>query len=129
MKGENVMEKDIQEKIEQLQRDIKEREEELKATRKELKTFEKYRGLKFDLYKNYGNGKYRDGLARDNFTDALRKLALTISGVTDVENKYLRTSLRQAKELSYTETKLCNDFLEELYPLVEKYVDKFLENK
>lgn len=125
------MEKDIREKIKQLELEVKESEKKLKAAQKELRKVEKYRGLKFGLYKNYGNGKYYHGLANDNFVDILRKLAIVICGVTERGDtcKYLNTPLMSVKELSYTETKLCNDFLEELYPLVEKYVDKVLGNK
>ena len=70
----------IKNEIEQRENSIKEMEEKLKEAKKELKKFEKYRGLKFDLYSNYGGGIYYKGLARDCFRDILRKLALCIVG-------------------------------------------------
>ena len=122
----------VKNEIEQRENSIKEMEERLKEARKELRQFEKYRGLKFDTYRNYGNGKYFKGLAYDCFVDALRRLVLYMAGTTKAEgydSKILNMSIKSAKDLSFEETKLCNDFLEEIYPLIEKYMDMFLENE
>jgi hypothetical protein len=107
-------------------------EEKLKQAKKELKKFEKYKGLKFDAYRNYGGGKYSKGLACDSFVDVLRKLVLYMAGTTKQKGNnfdYLDVCIKSTKDLDFTETKLCNDFLEEIYPLIEKYMDMFLENK
>ena len=72
----------IKKEIEQRETSIKEMEEKLKEAKKELKKFEKYRGLNFDAYHNYGGGKYHKGLARECFVDALRKLVLYMAGTT-----------------------------------------------
>ena len=122
----------IKKEIEQRETSIKEMEEKLKEDKKELKKFEKYRGLNFDAYHNYGGGKYHKGLARECFVDALRKLVLYMAGTTKNEGNnfdYLDMHIKSTKDLNFAETKLCNDFLEEIYPLIEKYIDMFLENK
>ena len=121
----------IKNEIEQRENSIKEMEEKLKEAKKELRQFEKYRGLKFDLYSNYGGGIYYKGLARDCFLDTLRKLALYIVGTKNKKGTnvgYLETGIKSTKDLSYEETKLCNDFLEEIYPIIAKYMDIVLDN-
>ena len=121
----------IKNEIEQRENSIKEMEEKLKEAKKELKQFEKYRGLKFDLYSNYGGGIYYKGLARDCFRDTLRKLALYIVGTKNkkgVNLEYLDMGIKSTKDLSCEETKLCNDFLEEIYPIIAKYMDIVLDN-
>ena len=121
----------IKNEIEQRENSIKKMEEKLKEAKKELKKFEKYRGLKFDLYSNYGGGIYYKGLARDCFRDILRKLALYIVGTKNEKGtnfEYLDIGIKSTKDLSYEETKLCNDFLEEIYPIIAKYMDIVLDN-
>ena len=122
----------IKKEIEQRETSIKEMEEKLKEAKKELKKFEKYRGLNFDAYHNYGGGKYHKGLARECFVDALRRLVLYMAGTTKAKGcsfEHSDISIKSTKDLNFAETKLCNDFLEEIYPLIEKYMDMFLKNK
>ena len=122
----------VKNEIEQRENSIKEMEEKLKEAKKELRQFEKYRGLKFDAYREYGSGKYYNGMAKDAFLGALRSLTLYIIGVEKrpSENCHcLDFQIKKATELNFAETKLCNDFLDEIYPIIEKYVDMVLENK
>ncbi len=123
----------VRNEIEQRENSIKEMEKKLKEAKKELRQFEKYRGLKFDAYREYGSGEYFNGMAKDTFLGALRSLTLYIIGVEkrpSADRHYLDFQIKKATELNFAETKLCNDFLEEIYPIIEKYMDVVLdENK
>lgn len=121
----------VRNEIEQRENSIKEMEEKLKEARKELRMFEKYRGLKFDTYREYGNGKYSKGLANDYFVEALRKLVLCMAGTTSEKGNnfgYLNTKIKSTKDLNFAEIKLCNDFLDEIYPIIAKYMDIVLDD-
>jgi hypothetical protein len=121
----------VRNEIEQRENSIKEMEEKLKEARKELRQFEKYRGLKFDVYREYGSGKYYNGMARDAFLGALRSLTLYIIGVEkrpSADRHCLDFQIKKAAELNFAETKLCNDFLDEIYPIIEKYMDIVLDD-
>ena len=122
----------VRNEIEQRENSIKEMEEKLKEARRELRQFEKYRGLKFDAYREYRSDKYSNGMSRETFVSALRALTLYIIGVEKcptISGHYLDFKIKKVSELNFAETKLCNDFLDEIYPIVEKYVDMVLENK
>jgi hypothetical protein len=122
----------VRNEIEQRENSIKQMEEKLKEARKELRRFEKYRGLKFDLYREYRSDKYPSGMSRETFLSALRTLTLYVIGVQkcpSISSHYLDFKIKKVSELSLKETKMCNDFLEEIYPIIEIYVDMVLENK
>ena len=121
----------VKNEIQQRQAAIKEMEEKLKEARMELRQFEKYCGLKYDAYREYGAGKYYDGMAKDELINTLRKLALCIVGVEEnscASGYYLNFEVKQVKELNFQEKKLCNDFLEEIYPIIAKYMDIVLND-
>lgn len=126
IKMENI--KIIEKEIEQRKNSIKEMEEELKKARKELRKFDKYRGLKFDSYKEYHEEIYRDGLAKESFINVLRSLVLHMAGYED-KGGYLDFRIKKSSELNIEEIKLCNDFLDEIYPIISKYMDSFIECK
>ena len=112
------------------QEEIRMLEEKLSEAKKGLKQYERYRGLRFDKYREYSNGKYKyyDGLAKENFTNALRTLTMLVFGVK-LEGKRLSIKSQKISELDCEKTKLCNDFIDELYPIIAKYVDIVLQNE
>lgn len=121
----------IKNEIEQRENSIKEMEEKLKEAKKELKKFEKYRGLQYELYKQYGDGKFAYGLAEGKIMAALRTLVLTIVGSETKEYDYgcrIGCEIRQVKELNCQEIKICNDILGEIYPIIAKYMDIVLDD-
>lgn len=122
----------IAKEIEQQEISIKEMEEKLKEAKKELRKFEKYRGLNYDLYKKYGNGKLRYGLAEDPIMPVLRNLVLTMvsTKITDYDHGgRLSKEMKQVKELDCKDIKICNDILDEIYPIIAKYMDIILNLK
>ena len=121
----------VRNEIEQRENSIKEMEEKLKEAKKELKKFEKYIGLQYELYKQYGDGKFAYGLAEGKIMSALRTLVLTIVGSETKEYDYvcrIGCEIKQVKELNCQEIKICNDILGELYPIIAKYMDIVLDN-
>ena len=128
-KGNRIGGKFVENKIKILQQEIKEKEAELKKTREELRKYDKYRHFVFDKYKTYGNGKYRQGLKDEKLYNAIRILALTIFSITDKGSYLSVENLPKTKELNTIQIKFCNDFIDELYPLIEKYTNSVLSEK
>ena len=129
----------INNEIKQKENLIKQLEEKLQETKKELKNYKKYTGLDYEKYREYGNEQCPKGLCDESLITALRQLILTIVGVKKLQN-YDRhgneftsidfpSKLKKVADLNIQETKLCNDFLDEMYPIIKKYVNIFIKYK
>lgn len=113
-------------RIEELKREIELKNEELKALKGE-------RHLNFDDYNNFGGGKYGGYSIGASLCAELRSLATRIVSIREVTRTYDGSKYITAKnkpktaEMTQEQISFCNDFLRELYPVIEKYAKIILD--
>lgn len=113
---------------------ILELEKEIEEKRAELKRLRENRNFNFSSYNSFENEKYGSYSLGHNISAELRNLCVKLLSM-EVKTRadhseYITTKPRpKVKEMSQYEICLCNKFLEELYPLVEKYARIILSNK
>lgn len=94
-------------------------------------------GLRFDysLYNSFGDGIYGNISLDDAISPELSKLAKRILVLeeetrTHDGSKFLKAHrMAKEKEMTKEDFSFCNAFLQELYPVIEKYAKIALEKK
>lgn len=119
--------------IKKLEAEIKEKEEQLKQAKSKMKKYQKYKHFIFSKYKEFGGEKYPGGLHKDYLIADIRNLARRIVSAKKectYNGKFIVSfcDSKAVNSLNAEEIKICNDFIEELYPIVEKYVNIVIEN-
>lgn len=116
------------EKIEALQSQIDVLTKQLKALKSATK-------IDYSKYYMFGDGKYEKGLCyAADFAPHIRTLAsrlLKLKICTNVYGKRFLTvdSGFNTRNLTKTQTEYINDFINEIYPIVERYALITLDNK
>lgn len=120
--------------IKLLEIEIKEKEKQLKQARAKMQKYNKYKHFIFTKYKDFGGKNYSNGLHEDCLITDIRNLAKRI--VSAKQANRLNGSLfidfhnsKTVKSLNAVQIKICNDFIDELYPIIEKYVNIVIENE
>lgn len=116
------------EKIEQLKNEIA-------MLSAQLKVLKQQHQIDWSKYALFGNGKYEKGLAgeRVGISDIVRKTALRLLAIKEEQRgdvAYIRSdNLPRAKKLTKKQAKFVNGFIDEIYPIIEKYALITLNNK
>lgn len=115
---------------------IAELEAEIALKMAELKQLKEGNHLDFSDYNSFDSEKYSNYSLGHVISPELRSLAirmLTIEEKTRAHHdnsKYLTTKPKpKVKEMTKEEISFCNDFIKELYPIIEKYTRIILLKK
>lgn len=115
---------------------IEELEREIELKKAELKALKKEKHLNFDVYNQFESQKYGNYSLGNALSADLRSLATRLVSITAVTrthdgSQYLNARKKtRIADMTQDEISFCNDFLNELYPIIEKYAIRVLyENK
>ena len=116
--------------IERLEQEIKEKQAILKQLKSEKangerRNFRKYRMFRDDIFKYFS--------ASDHLIAPLRDFILVLSTIhkwkheDGTESICVCTHKPKVKDADEQRLRVCNNFIDEIHPIVSKYVDIFLE--
>lgn len=111
---------------------IKELEREIEIKKAELKSLKKQKHLNFDDYNQFESQKYGNFSIGYSLSADLRSLATRLASLKVETRAYDGTQYINARkktriaDMTQEELSFCNDFLKELYPIIEKYAIRVL---
>lgn len=108
---------------------ITELEREIAQKQAELKVLKEQKHLSFVKYAEIGGDFHRTSAI-----SKIRELVLYVlasrKNVRTDRSYYIDTRyVKKARELNVEETKIANQFIDELYPIIKKYVNIAIENQ
>ena len=119
--------------IELLENEIKQTEEKLKQFKAKHKEYQKFKGLVFTEFSQYGGKNCVGGIHKERLIKIVRELAKIIvlaKRSNDTERFTISFyDCTKVKSLNVLQIKRCNDFIDDLYPILEKHVNIAIENQ
>lgn len=109
-------------------------EAEIKAKKDELKSLKYRRHIDYSIYRSFRGGLYDRGCScglahrlSPEISALARSLAVIYEETRNDGSKYLCCEKNvKIKDLSFDQISFCNEFVNELYPIIEKYANKVL---
>lgn len=121
----------VMSEIERLEQEIKEKKAMLRQLKSEKAkgerlNFQKYRMFRADRFAYFG--------CSDHLVNPLREFVLVLSTINKnkcedctTESIHVSCHKPKVKDIDEQRLRVCNDFIDEIHPIVSKYVDIFLE--
>lgn len=120
----------IEKQINELNKEIEEKQKEVTLLKKELSSYNKYRNFDFEKYKKFTTKLCpgRHPLNNEALLTKIRELARKLATCHIKDGSCHFKSADKKADLLPHQIKICNDFIDELYPLIVKYTIMAIEH-